>query len=112
MEQPEGMELTKLHFPAAWTSQSATNLRASVSGGWEKTINTVTLHWDYITDVGGLKCAFQMYTYILARGGGDCECVYVCVHSYPVSTKMTSVLNVQSLKLKLLPTLPLSVSLC
>lgn len=56
-------------------------------------------------------CVCWMYTYILAQEG-DCECVYVCVHSYPMSTKMTSVLNVQSLKLKLLPTLPLSVSLC
>lgn len=36
----------------------------------------------------------------------------MCVHPYPVSTKMTSVLNVQSLKLKLLPTLPLSVFRC
>lgn len=32
----------------------------------------------------------------------------MCVHPYPVSTKMTCVLNVQSLKLKLPPSLPLS----
>ena len=50
MKQPEGTELTKLHFPAVWTSQSATNFRASVSGGWERTIATATLHWDDITD--------------------------------------------------------------
>lgn len=36
-------------------------------------------------------------------------CVSVCIHTYPVSTEMTSVLNVQSLKLILPPSLPLSV---
>lgn len=43
-------------------------------------------------------------------GGGVGGCL--CVHSDPPSRKMTSVLNVQALKLRLPASLPLSGSVC
>lgn len=49
-EPLEGTGPAKVHLPAAWTSRAAADLGASISGGWQQTVATDTLHWDYITD--------------------------------------------------------------
>lgn len=71
------------------------------------------LQWDYITDMGkkicfSTSCLLDAHIYLAQEA--DCFECRVC--SYLVSTKeMTSVLNVQSGKLILLPSLPLSVEI-
>lgn len=94
-------------------SQSAQNQGASVSVGCRRTIDTAMLQWDYITDMGkkicfSTLCLLDAHIYLAQEA--DCFECRVC--SYLVSTKeMTSVLNVQSGKLILLPSLPLSVEI-
>lgn len=94
-------------------SQSAQNQGASVSAGCRRTNDRAMLQWDYITDMGkkicfSTSCLLDAHIYLAQEA--DCFECRVC--SYLVSTKeMTSVLNVQSGKLILLPSLPLSVEI-